>query len=247
MAGLDPLLDGSRLRWEALTGEGDHLLLGLEDGHGRFVRLAGAGGASLTGSADWRVLAWLTSADAAIWGGARALLSWHARHRFCAACGAATAVTKAGWARRCPACATEHFPRVDPVVIMLAAHGDSVLLGRQPRFPPRRFSALAGFVEPGESLEEAVRRELMEEAGVPTAAVRYVASQPWPFPSSLMVACIAEATATAITLDETELDDARWFTRAEAAAAMAGDGHAPFIAPPPFAIAHTLLAHWLRE
>lgn len=244
---LDPLLDGSRLRWEPLTGEGDHLLLGLEAGAARFVALAGAEGASLTGPADWRVLAGLTSGDAAVWGGARALLSWHARHRFCAQCGVATSVTKAGWARRCPSCATEHFPRVDPVVIMLVVHEDSVLLGRQPRFPPRRFSALAGFVEPGESLEEAVRREVMEEAGVPTAAVRYIASQPWPFPSSLMIACIAEATATAITLDETELDDARWFTRAEAAAAMGGEPEAPFIAPPPFAVAHTLLAHWLAR
>ena len=187
----------------------------------------------------------LSAGDAAIWGGARALLSWHARHGFCAACGAGTAVAKAGWARRCPSCATEHFPRVDPVVIMLAVHGDSVLLGRQPRFPPRRFSALAGFVEPGESLEEAVRRELMEEAGVPTAGVRYLASQPWPFPSSLMVACLADATATAITLDETELDDARWFSRGQVAAAMAGEADAAFVAPPPFAVAHTLLAHWL--
>ena len=245
MSGLDPVLADGALRWER-PGDGEHLLLGLDDGAARFVAVpAGDPDAALTGPADWRVLAALDPADAAIWGGARAVLAWHARHRFCAACGGATALSKAGWARRCPACAAEHFPRVDPVVIMLAVHGDRVLLGRQPRFPPRRYSALAGFVEPGESLEEAVRRELMEEAGVPTAAVRYLASQPWPFPSSLMVACVADATDTAITLDETELDDARWFSRVEVENAMAGQPDAVFIAPPPFAIAHTLLEHWL--
>ena len=128
---------------------------------------------------------------------------------------------------------------------MLVVHEDSVLLGRQPRFPPRRYSALAGFVEPGESLEEAVRREVFEETAVPVAQVTYLASQPWPFPSSLMIACLAHATATDIVIDERELDDARWFTRAEVAAAMAGTPDAAFVAPPPFAIAHTLLAHWL--
>ena len=245
--GLDPAMDGGRLRWDR-PEEGEHLLLGLDEGAARFVAVPdGDAAASLTGPADWRVLAALQPADAAIWGGARAVLSWHARHRFCANCGAGTVLAKAGWSRRCPGCTTEHFPRVDPVVIMLAVSGDRVLLGRQPRFPPRRYSALAGFVEPGESLEEAVRRELMEEAGIPTASVRYLASQPWPFPSSLMVACVADATGTDIVLDETELDDARWFTRAEVERAMAGDPDAAFIAPPPFAIAHTLLAAWLAD
>lgn len=246
MAGLDPLLDGDELRWEAVGG-GEQVLLGLEGGAGRFVALPDGpeAGAMLTRPADWQLLAALRPADAAIWGAGRSLLSWHARHRFCAVCGSASVPAKAGWSRRCVGCATEHFPRVDPVTIMLVVYGDEVLLGRQPRFPPRRFSALAGFVEPGESLEEAVRREVMEEAGVPVAAVRYLASQPWPFPSSLMIACMAEATATAITLDERELDDARWFTRGEVTAAMAGEPDAAFIAPPPFAIAHTLLAEWL--
>lgn len=247
MHGLDPQLAGGRLCWGPV-GDGEQLLLGLEERAARFVVVPEAAHAArFSGPVDWRVLAELHAADAAIWGGARALLSWHARHRFCAHCGSATDLAKAGWARRCPACATEHFPRVDPVVIMLAVHDDSVLLGRQPRFPPRRFSALAGFVEPGESLEEAVRREVMEEAGVPIAGVRYLASQPWPFPSSLIIACVAQATATAITLDERELDDARWFARSQVEAAMAGDPDAPFIAPPPFAIAHTLLAHWLAD
>jgi NAD+ diphosphatase len=136
------------------------------------------------------------------------------------------------------------FPRVDPVVIMLAEHDGRVLLGRQPRFPPRRFSALAGFVEPGESIEEAVARELAEEAGVAATNVRYVASQPWPFPGSLMIACLADAADDALTLDGDELEDAIWVDRAGVRAALAGEPAAPFLAPPPYAIAHSLLAHW---
>jgi NAD+ diphosphatase len=128
---------------------------------------------------------------------------------------------------------------------MLAEHDGRVLLGRQPRFPPRRYSALAGFVEVGEALEDAVARELFEESGVRVHSVRYVASQPWPFPSSLMIACTAQAEDDAIVVDTTELEDARWFTRQEVAAAMAGEPDSAFIAPPPFAIAHSLLAHWL--
>jgi NAD+ diphosphatase len=134
------------------------------------------------------------------------------------------------------------------VVIMLAEHAGQVLLGRQPRFPPRRYSALAGFVEVGESIEAAVARELWEEAGVRAHDVRYVASQPWPFPSSLMIACVARVDDPALTIDAAELEDARWFSRAEVAAAMAamaGTAEAAFIAPPPFAIAHSLLADWL--
>ena len=247
MRGLEPVLEDGALRWGPV-GAGEHLLLGLAHGAARFVAVPDTLDArALTGPADWRVLAGLVPADAAVWGGARSLLAWHARHRFCSVCGSATGVCKAGWARACPACGAEHFPRVDPVVIMLAAHreSDSVLLGRQPRFPPRRYSALAGFVEPGEALEEAVRREVAEESGVPVTDVTYLASQPWPFPSSLMIACLARATDRAITLDERELEDARWFTRVEVAAAMAGDADAAFIAPPPFAVARTLLAAWL--
>jgi NAD+ diphosphatase len=174
---------------------------------------------------------------------ARSLLDWHARHKFCAVCGAGTVMNKAGYARTCGGCGAEHFPRTDPVVIMLAIKGDHALVGRQPGFPKRFFSALAGFVEPGESLEEAVAREIFEEAGIRTARVRYLASQPWPFPSSLMIAAFAEAVNFDITLDTDELEEARWVTKDEVRAALAGTGD--WLAPPPVAIAHTLFTAWV--
>src|SRR5690606_10104640 len=161
----------------------------------------------------WQTVPLLTPEEAALYGGARSLVDWHDRHPFCARCGAPTLPVKAGWARQCGACQTEHFPRTDPVVIMLAEYEDKVLVGRGIRFPPGRFSALAGFVEPGESFEEAVRRELWEEAGIRIGRVDYLMSQPWPFPSQLMIACMAQALGDELTLDVEEVPEAMWVTR----------------------------------
>ena len=183
----------------------------------------------------------------AVLAAAKALMHWHARHRFCANCGAATDVAVAGWRRDCPVCKATHFPRTDPVVIMLAVDGDACVLGRQPRFPKGMYSALAGFVEPGETLEAAVRREIWEEAGVACGAVRYFASQPWPFPASLMIGCFAEAAGRSFKVDRVELEDARWFTRDEAAAMIERRHPDRLTAPTPVAIAHHLLRRWTYE
>jgi len=180
-------------------------------------------------------------------GGAKAILHWHDRHRFCANCGAPSRVSAAGWRRDCDACGAQHFPRVDPVVIMVAIDGERCLLGRQQRFAPGMYSALAGFLEPGETIEDAVRREILEEAGIACAEVCYYASQPWPFPSSLMIGCFARATGTDIVVDETELEDARWFTRAEVAGMLAGTHAGGLSCPKPFAIAHHLLRAFVER
>jgi NAD+ diphosphatase len=185
----------------------------------------------------------LPPAEAALAATARALFNWHRTHRFCAACGAPSDWVLDGWQRKCPACGTSHFPRTDPVVIMLVVRGNRVLLGRSPGWPGGMYSALAGFVEPGETLEAAVRREVAEETGVTVGAVRYVASQPWPWPSSLMLGFLAEAETEAIRRDA-ELEDARWLSREEAVAVMAGL-HPTVKRPRPGAIAHGLLMDWL--
>lgn len=178
---------------------------------------------------------------------AKALLDWHRRHRFCAACGEPTRSAAGGARRECPACARQHFPRTDPVAIMLVARGESCLLGRQRHFPPGMYSCLAGFVEPGETLEEAVRREVFEEAGIRVGAVRYQASQPWPFPSSLMLGCRAEALTDALTLDREELEDGRWFPREEVRRMLAREHPGGLSAPHPIAIAHHLLRRFVEE
>jgi NAD+ diphosphatase len=175
---------------------------------------------------------------------AKALMHWHARRRFCSNCGRLTEVSAAGWRRECKNCGMQHFPRTDPVVIMLAVDGDDCLLGRQPRFPKGMYSALAGFVEPGERIEAAVRREILEEAGVACGEVRYFASQPWPFPSSLMIGCFAEALSRAVAVDRTELEDARWFSRAETLALLERRHPDGLTAPIPMAIAHHLIKRW---
>lgn len=172
---------------------------------------------------------------------AKALNAWHGRHRFCANCGTESGITEGGWRRDCPACGAQHFPRTDPVVIMLPIRGDRCLMGRQAHFAPGMWSALAGFVEPGEAAEEAVRREILEEAGVRTGAVDYLTCQPWPFPMSLMMAFLAEAESDDLVIDRNELEDARWFTREETAQMLARTHPDGLFTPPPVAIAHHLI------
>jgi NAD+ diphosphatase len=250
MAGLDPMLSPEgALVWQSMAEaptEAEFILLGLADDRPHFAMLVdAAAGGPMRSPAVWQALSLLPADQAAIYGTARSLIDWHNNHRFCGRCGGETKLFRAGWGRRCTACDADHFPRTDPVVIMLAEHEDKVLVGRQSRFPPGNYSALAGFLEPGESIEEAVRRELNEEAGITTGAVRYVTSQPWPFGGAqLMIACVAETIDPTITLDTNELEDAMWVTKDEARSALAGDETARFRAPPPFAIAHTLLRHW---
>ena len=175
---------------------------------------------------------------------AKALFGWHASHGFCAKCGAASQAAAAGWRRECAACKTQHFPRTDPVVIMLVSEGDHCLLGRQARFPKGFYSALAGFLEPGETIEAAVKREVLEEAGIACHDVVYHACQPWPFPTTLMIGCFAKATDRTIKIDHDELEDARWFSRAEVRLMLAGSHTEGFGAPNPMAIARTLVETW---
>jgi NAD+ diphosphatase len=178
---------------------------------------------------------------------AKAVLGWHARHRFCPNCGAATRLVQAGWRRDCPSCHAEHFPRTDPVVIMLVILGERCVLGRSRRFAPTMWSCLAGFAEPGESIEEAVRREVLEEVGIACGRVKYFASQPWPFPSSIMIGCNAEALSDTIVIDRDELEDARWFDREELAAMLKRQHAAGLTTPPPVAIAHHIIRSFVED
>jgi NAD+ diphosphatase len=182
--------------------------------------------------------------DAAIIGQAKALIDWHQRHGFCPRCGASTNMMDAGYRRLCGKCNAEHFPRVDPVVIMLATHREACLVGRGKQFPAGMFSALAGFVEPGETIEEAVRRELMEEASVRVGEVTYYATQPWPFPSSLMIGCFAKADSRDAKADENELAEIRWIERSVARELIEGKQVDGLRVPPPIAIAHHLIKTW---
>lgn len=250
--GLEPVEEDGHLVLEPVEPGADvanHVLLGI-DPHGRpiFARLVADLGPAMVPTPRSRAIADLVPAEeVALYGTARSLVHWHARHRFCSVCGGATNPAKAGWARRCELCAAEHFPRTDPVVIMLAEHRGRVLVGRQHSWPQGRYSALAGFVEPGETIEEAVAREIYEEAGVRVRNVRYVTSQPWPFPSSLMIACIAQADDDTLAVDASEIEHAFWCDVEGVRAAMNEDPAAPFIAPSPMAVAWHLLDHWLAN
>jgi NAD+ diphosphatase len=247
--------DGATPALVALTElppEAELVLLGV-DGAGAAVFAADPGperaaalapGAQLRGLRD--VAGEAAQADAGLLAHATGLLNWHRRHRFCANCGAPTAMAEAGHVRRCPRCGAQHHPRTDPVVITLVHDGaERVLLGRQPTWPPGRYSTLAGFVEPGESLEEAVVREIGEEAAVAVTDVRYRSSQPWPFPASLMLGFEAAYAGGEAHPHDHELEDVRWVSRAELERAVAGEG--PLLVPPPLAIARRLIEGWLAR
>jgi NAD+ diphosphatase len=226
---------------------GDPILLGVEDHGGALFALdvgdaAPPPGATAVGLRDAAAL--LSQAEGGLVAQATGLVNWHRRHPRCSVCGEPTEVAEAGYVRRCPSCGAIHHPRTDPVVIMLVTDGDRALLGRQARWPPGRYSALAGFVEPGETLEEAVAREVREEAGVEVREPRYMSSQPWPFPSSLMLGFVAEYAGGEAATRDHELEDVRWFSRSELEAIRAGriDG---LHLPPPIAIARRLIDGWL--
>jgi NAD+ diphosphatase len=249
----DPLF--GREEAQRLAEPDESVFLGLLEGEGRFaVAIAAQAAARLKSRAGLRlkdlrsiaVQGLVAPAHLPPLAEAKALLAWHARHRFCSACGAPSRLAEGGWRRDCPSCSAEHFPRTDPVVIMLASSGERCVLGRQARFAPGMWSCLAGFVEPGESIEEAVRRETHEEAGVVCGRVSYLASQPWPFPMSLMIACHAEALSEEIAIDRSELEDARWFEREEVALMLHGRHPHGLTTPPPVAIAHHLIRAWLE-
>jgi NAD+ diphosphatase len=253
-SGHDPLFD--RVEARDLGDPAEVVFIGLLDGAARFaVSLAPPAIATLRARSgieliDLRSIAvrgLLDSDHLSTLAEGKALINWHARHRFCPNCGAATRPEEGGWRRDCPSCRALHFPRTDPVVIMLAIAGERCVLGRSHRFQSGMWSCLSGFVEPGETVEEAVRRETREEAGIVCGRVAYFASQPWPFPMSLMIGCYAQARSHEIAIDRTELDDARWFERDEVALMLLGQHPERLTTPLPFAIAHHILHAWVEK
>jgi NAD+ diphosphatase len=249
--GFDPVLspDGG-LAWRSASDDESEflVLLGLLDGCAHFVGLQvqSVDAPLFRSPRVMQALAVLGPQDMAIYGAARSLMDWHSRHRFCGKCGGPTRAHRAGWGRQCSNCSSEHFPRVDPVVIMVAEHDGCALLGRQANWPAGRYSALAGFLEPGETMEEAVARELFEEAGVRATSVRYVTSQPWPFPAQLMLACVAQVESAELAIAKDEIEDAIWVSKDEVRAALQGEPGARFLAPPAYAVAYSLLKHWAQ-
>jgi len=240
--------------FEDLEPRPEPVLLGTRDGVAHFAvdvsaepkREVGFGVEDVASFEDLRAkVAQIPAADAAIAAQARTLVDWHCRHGHCAVCGGHTRSVLGGGNRICFDCQAEHYPRTDPVAIVVVVRGDRCLLGRGPGWPASMYSALAGFVEAGESLEDAARREVLEEAGVRVGEVRYVRSQPWPFPSSLMLGCVGFAETEEIVVDRAELDDARWFTRDTLREALAGKRE-DLVVPPPFAIAHHLIRAWVE-
>ena len=236
------------LPWRGAWDGATSVFLGLDGDQPLFaVDLTGESEPQLDGGGfqEMRPAAFVLPArDTAIAGQAKALLDWHKRHGYCPNCAMATQICDGGYRRTCPRCGAEHFPRTDPVVIMLPIFGDECLVGRNQRFPPQLYSAFAGFVEPGESMEEAVRRELREEANLETGEVTYHATPPWPFPSSLMLGCYAQALSHNFAIDRNEIEEARWLTKDEVRTRLAGGIEDDMKLPLTIAIAHHLLKDW---
>ena len=232
-----------------------HIFLGLLDGIPAFARAHGTRNPDVAApdgffTSDLRSIAvqgLMPAAELGILAQAKSLIGWHRSHGFCAKCGAATQPASGGWKRECLSCKAQHFPRTDPVSIMLVVDGERCLLGRQAHFVTNSYSCLAGFIEPGETLEDAVRREIFEEAGIEVSDVRYLCNQPWPFPSSLMIGCIAQAATHDIVMDADELEDARWFTREDVRGMLTRTHPDGLICPPPIAIANALMRAWAFE
>src|SRR5437016_1739452 len=253
-AGLDPLFTMAAAR--ELGGVEETVFLGLADGVARFAvaldqatieALKARDDLTVTGLRSIAVHGLVDADHLPPLAEGKALLHWHARHRFCSNCGAATHVIEGGWRRDCPSCKAQHFPRTDPVAIMLAIKGERCVLGRSHRFQPGMWSCLAGFIEPGEAIEDAVRRETREEAGIVCGRVAYFASQPWPFPTSLMIGCHAQALSDDIVIDRAELDDARWFDREEVASMLLRSHPDGLSTPPTMAIAYHIIRAWVEE
>jgi NAD+ diphosphatase len=253
-AGLDPLFE--RATAQALGTATHAAFLGLMNGVPRFAlaieptameALKGHDGFEISDLRTIAVRGMVAEEHLPPLAEGKSLLIWHSRRRFCSNCGAETRVVDAGWRRDCPTCKMQHFPRTDPVVIMLAIDGERCLLGRSGRFAANSWSCLAGFVEPGETIEEAVRREVREEAGVVVGNVKYFRSQPWPFPSSLMIGCHAQALSRELIVDHNELEGARWFDREEMASMLARQHPEGLITPVPIAIAYHIIREWVEN
>ena len=256
-AGLDPLFERAPAHaLGGVTGSTGSTFLGLMDGAPRFAiaidpavmeRLKTDAAFEVSDLRTIAVRGMVAEEHLPPLAEGKSLLVWHSRRTFCSNCGGQTRSVEAGWRRDCPACKMQHFPRTDPVAIMLVIDGTRCLLGRSGRFATNSWSCLAGFVEPGETIEEAVRREVQEEAGIVCGEVKYFRSQPWPFPSSLMIGAIADADHDSLTIDTTELDDARWFTRDEVASMLARCHPEGLITPVPVAIAYHIIRHWVEK
>lgn len=253
--GLTPELDEQGcLKWGSLTEaepDAELVFLGIDGDRGCFAAVPKAP-VPINRGEFMATITRLHDRQFGIYAGARSMVDWHARHRFCAQCGSHTVISKGGWQRTCvnPACGASHFPRTDPVTIMTIERREDdgsrrLLLGRGLGWPGNMYSALAGFIEPGETIEEAVRREVMEEAGLPVAQVRYLSSQAWPMPSQLMIGCHGITFHEHVVVDRTELEDARWFSEEQVREVMSGRPGL-FEAPPRYAIAHRLMRMWLE-